>query len=178
MLILLSHTSIPRLAGWDAAMGLDEALSLSVTKFYGTTVWRHIHDRCIRHELSAKDARGLYTALFRYRLQTVLGYQKTLTIEMRNEHGTPVYVLVFATDHEAGVRIMSSVFEQAREQSAEYRAEITDRRKREQMDRKGVVPLLDMTDPALHPQPKYFESIQIEDEPNIPDWLMAAMDET
>ena len=176
MLILLSHTSIPRLAGWDSAMGLDEALSLSTTKFYGTSVWRQILDRRVRHGLSANDARTLYTDLFRYRLQYVLGYRQTLTIEMGNERGSPVYVLVFATDHEAGVRIMSSVFEQAREQSAEYRAEIADRRKRQQLDDRGEVPLLDMTDPALQPQPIYFESTQIDDEPVLPDWLMSALD--
>ncbi|WP_419926208.1 three-Cys-motif partner protein TcmP [Candidatus Poriferisocius sp.] len=177
MLILLSHTSIPRLAGWDSAMGLDETLSLSTTTFYGTSVWRQIFNRRIQYGLSANDARGLYTDLFRHRLQYVLGYRQTLSIEMRNERGSPVYVLVFATDHDAGVRIMSSVFEQAREQSAEYRAEIADRRKRQQLDERGEIPLLDMTDPALQPQPIYFESTQTDDEPVLPDWLMSALDQ-
>lgn len=176
MLILLSHTSIPRLAGWDSAMGLDEALSLSTTTFYGTSAWKQIFERRIRHGLSAIEARSLYTDLFRHRLQYVLGYRRTLTIEMGNERGSPVYVLVFATDHDAGVRIMSSVFEQAREQSAEYRAEIADRRRRQQLHDRGEVPLLDMTDPALQPRPLYFESTQIEDNPVLPDWLMSSPD--
>ena len=118
MLILLSHTTIPRLAGWDSSMGLDEELSSAVTAFDGTQDWRHIHSRRTRDGLGADDARTLYTELFRYRIQQVLGYRRTLTIEMGNERGAPVYVLVFCTDHDAGVRIMSSVFAEAREQSA------------------------------------------------------------
>ncbi|MCY3577889.1 MAG: three-Cys-motif partner protein TcmP [bacterium] len=177
MLILLSHTSIPRLAGWDSAMGLDEALSASTTTFYGTSVWRHILDRRIRYGLSANDARALYTDLFRHRLQHVLGYRRTLTIEMGNERGSPVYVLVFATDHEAGVRIMSSVFEEAREQSAEYRAEVADRRRRQEHRERGEVPLFDMEDPTLQPQPLYFESTQIQEDPVLPDWLMSSLDQ-
>ena len=80
MLILLSHTTIPRLAGWDSSMGLDEELSSTVTALYGTQGWRHIHNRRMSDGLGASDARTLYTELFRYRIQQVLGYRRTLTM--------------------------------------------------------------------------------------------------
>ena len=222
MLILLSHTTIPRLAGWDSSMGLDEELSSAVTAFYGTQDWRHIHSRRTRdglgaddartlytelfrwdssmgldEELSsavtafygtqdwrhihsrrtrdglgADDARTLYTELFRYRIQQVLGYRRTLTIEMGNERGAPVYVLVFCTDHDAGVRIMSSVFAEAREQSAVSRALVTENRKREAREKAGTPSLFDNVDEAATVPPLYFESTQTDEFPTLPTWLL------
>lgn len=171
LLVLLSHTTIPRLAGWDSAQGLDEALAASVTDFFGTPVWRRIHERRTSG-LSAAEARHLYTTLFRYRLQEVLGYETTLTIEMGNERGAPVYVLVFATDHPAGTRIMSSVLEEARKQSAEYRSEVAQRRSREERDRAGTPNLFDAMGQSPAEPPLYFETTQVDGSPTLPNWLL------
>lgn len=172
MLILLSHTTIPRLAGWDSSMGLDEELSSSVTAFYGTQDWRHIHNRRMSDGLGASDARTLYTELFRYRIQQVLGYRRTLTIEMGNERGAPVYVLVYCTDHDAGVKIMSSVFAEAREQSAQSRAIVTENREREARAKAGTPSLFDNADEATTVPPLYFESTQTDEVPALPTWLI------
>ena len=171
LLVLLSHTTIPRLAGWDSAQGLDEALASSVTDFFGTPAWRRIHERRTSG-LSAAEARHLYTTLFRYRLQETLGYETTLTIEMGNERGAPVYVLVFATDHPAGTRIMSSVLEEARKQSAEYRSEVAQRRSREEREKAGTPNLFDAMGQSPAEPPWYFETTQGEESPTLPDWLM------
>ena len=171
LLVLLSHTTIPRLAGWDSARGPDEALASSVTDFFGTPVWRRIHERRTRG-LPAAEARHLYTELFRYRLQETLGYETTLTIEMGNERGAPVYVLVFATDHPAGTRIMSSVLEEAREQSAEYRSEVAQRRSREERERAGRLNLFDVAGESPAEPPRYFETTQADESPTLPGWLM------
>ena len=171
LLVLLSHTTIPRLAGWDSAQGLDEALASSVTDFFGTPAWRRIHERRTSG-LSAAEARHLYTTLFRYRLQETLGYETTLTIEMGNERGAPVYVLVFATDHPAGTRIMSSVLEEAREQSAEYRSEVAQRRSREERERAGTPNLFDATGESPAEPPLYFETTQGDEFPTLPSWLL------
>ena len=172
MLILLSHTTIPRLAGWDSSMGLDEELSSAVTALYGTQDWRHIHNRRTHHGLRAGDARTLYTELFRYRIQQMLGYRRTLTIEMGNERGAPVYVLVFCTDHSAGVKIMSSVFAEAREQSAVSRALVTENREREAREKAGTPSLFDNVDEAATVPPLYFESTQADEFPTLPTWLL------
>ena len=171
LLVLLSHTTIPRLAGWDSAQGLDEELASSVTDFFGTPVWRRIHQRRT-NSLSAAEARHLYTTLFRYRLQETLGYEATLTIEMGNERGAPVYVLVFATDHPAGTRIMSSVLEEAREQSADYRSEVAQRRHREERERAGTPNLFDAMGQSPAEPPQYFETTQGDESLTLPDWLM------
>ena len=171
LLVLLSHTTIPRLAGWDSAQGLDEALASSVTAFFGTPAWRRIHARR-NNDLSAAEARHLYTTLFRYRLQETLGYETTLTIEMGNERGAPVYVLVFATDHPAGTRIMSSVLEEAREQSADYRSEVAQRRSRQERERAGTHNLFDAMGESPAEPPLYFETTQGDESPTLPGWLM------
>lgn len=174
MLVLLSHTTIPRLAGWDAARGLDEALASSVSAFFGTPAWRQIHERR-NSGLKAAEARHLYTTLLRYRIQETLGYKATLAIEMGNERGAPVYVLVFATDHPAGTRIMSSVLEEAREQSAEYRAEVAQRRGQEKRERTGTPNLFDAMGEHPSEPPKYFETTEGTEDPVLPDWLADAL---
>lgn len=171
LLVLLSHTTIPRLAGWDSAQGLDEALASSVTDFFGTPAWRRIHERRTSG-LSAAEARHLYTTLFRYRLQEALGYKATLTIEMGNERGAPVYMLVFATDHPAGTRIMSSVLEEAREQSADYRAEVAQKRNRQERERAGTLNLFDVMGQGPAEPPQYFETTQGDESPTLPSWLL------
>ncbi|WP_323670972.1 three-Cys-motif partner protein TcmP [Candidatus Poriferisodalis multihospitum] len=172
MLILLPHTSIPRLAGWDNAMGVDDTLSVKITSLLGSDSWRAIDDRRQSNDLAASEARHLYLSLFRFKLERELGYRKTLTIEMGNERGNPVYVLVFATDHSAGDRIMSSVFRQAREQSAEYRAELRERRQRERDERAGLQSLFGADELAEEAAPVYMETTELSGSAELPDWLL------
>ncbi|MCY3584839.1 MAG: three-Cys-motif partner protein TcmP [Acidimicrobiaceae bacterium] len=172
MLILLPHTSIPRLAGWDNAMGVDDRLSAKITSLFGADSWRAIDDRRQSNDLTASEARHLYLSLFRFKLERELGYRKTLTIEMGNEQGIPVYVLVFATDHPAGDRIMSSVFRQAREQSAEYRAELRERRQRERDERAGLQSLFGADELSEEAAPVYMETTELSGSAELPDWLL------
>ena len=175
ILILLSHSTIPRLAGWDSAQGLDEALASKVTAFLGTQAWHRIYEKR-SNGLSAAYARRLYTTLFRYRLQKTLGYSTTLTIEMSNERGAPLYALVFATDHGAGTRIMSAVFKKAREQSTEYRSEVAQRRRREERERAGTPNLFDAMGESLAEPPRYYETTQTDESLILPDWLADELD--
>ncbi|MCE2530183.1 MAG: three-Cys-motif partner protein TcmP, partial [Acidimicrobiia bacterium] len=171
MLILLPHTTIQRLAGWDSAMGYTEEISRSVTEFFGTSRWRRIFERRAADSLTAAEARLLYVQLFRFRLEHHLGYNKTLTIEMGNEQGAPVYTMVFATDHDAGVRIMSSVNKKALRQSAEYRADVIARRKRQRRAESGRPTLFDMHPGVLVEEPRSFETTQDDESPSLPNWL-------
>ena len=91
---------------------------------------------------------------------------------MGNERGAPVYVLVFATDHPAGTRIMSSVLEEARKQSAEFRSEVAQRRSREERERAGTLNLFDVMGESPAEPPLYFETTQGDESPTLPRWLM------
>ena len=175
MWILLSHTTIARLAGFDASKGLTEDSSASATSLFGTSGWRLIYDRRINGALTPLEARDLYVDLFRYRLERTLGYRRTLTIEMGNVNGAPIYTMVFASDSDAGVRIMSHVYEQALQQSAEYRAEVMSRRDRQRREQKGALSLFDVIGESVAEEPRYFESIRDDESPTLPGWLEAAL---
>lgn len=172
MLMLLPHTSIPRLAGWDKARGVDDTLSAKITSLFGSESWRAIDERRQSNDLTASEAKRLYLSLFRFKLERELGYQKTLTIEMGNERGNPVYVLVFATDHEAGVRIMSSVLENARKQAASLRAEVGDQRRRQARESEGQHELFEAEDLRSSLSPRSYETTQLDDVVVLPDWLL------
>lgn len=109
--------------------------------------------------------------LFRYRLEKTLGYRRTLKIEVGNANGAPVYTMVFARDSDAGVRIMSHMYGQALEQSAEYRAKLISRRDRQQREQAGTPNLFDNAGVSLPEKPRYFESIRDDKSPTLPIWL-------
>lgn len=171
MWILLSYTAIARLAGLDGSLGLDQHYSAAATSLFGTHEWYSIYDRRTEGKLTAGVARDLYVRLFRFQLENELAYQRTLTIEMGNRGGAPVYTMVFATDSPPGVRIMSSVYEKARAQAAEYRAEVAERVARQQRLDSGRPNLFDAAEGSLQESPIYYESIEDDKSPNLPKWL-------
>ena len=171
MWILLSHTNIARLAGFDASRGLDDSTSAVATDLFGTSAWRSIYDRRVSGYLTPSAARDLYVDLFRWRLENKLRYQKTLTIEMGNLRGAPVYTMVFASDHDDGIRIMSHVYKQALQQSAEYRAQVISRRERRDRERQGALSLFDVTGEGPPEDPLFFEKIRDDASPVLPGWL-------
>lgn len=104
-------------------MGLVRTLSLErplspaddqrATRLYGTDVWREIH-RLRRHgEISGIEAKDEYVNLVRWRLERILGYQSTHSLELKNRRGSTVYHMIFATDHPAGERIMGHLYGRA-----------------------------------------------------------------
>jgi hypothetical protein len=65
----------------------------------------------------------------RWRLESVLGYRWTHTFEVRNERGGPIYHMIFATDNEAGHRIMAHLYNRAASEFPKMRSEVIDRRR-------------------------------------------------
>jgi three-Cys-motif partner protein len=84
-----------------------------ITDMYGTDDWKHIYAARLRDDISAGDAREEYVNLMRYRLEVVLGYRWTHPFEVLNEGGRPIYHMIFATDHEAGTKIMTAIYNKA-----------------------------------------------------------------
>jgi hypothetical protein len=60
--------------------------------------------------LSAREAKEEYVNLMRWRLSEGLGYQRTHALELKNTRGGTVYHMVFATDNDAGDKIMADVY--------------------------------------------------------------------
>lgn len=82
-------------------------------RMYGTDQWRAIYEARVSGHLEPADAREEYVNLMRWRLQEVLGYRWAHPLEIFNERGGSIYHMIFATDHEVGNRIMTSMYNRA-----------------------------------------------------------------
>jgi three-Cys-motif partner protein len=82
-----------------------------VSRIYGHDRWRQIFERRATGDITAEQARSEYVRLYGEGL-TGLGYRVVLDRQIRKSNGSPMYFLIFATDNEAGERIMDHVFDQ------------------------------------------------------------------
>jgi hypothetical protein len=94
-------------------------------------------------DVTPAEAREEYVNLMRWRLQEVRGYKWTHPLEILNERGHSIYHMIFATDHEAGNRIMTSLYDAAATEVPAMRAEPRRRRCRLAERDAGVFPLFD-----------------------------------
>jgi three-Cys-motif partner protein len=84
-----------------------------VTRIFGHEDWREIHERRQSNALSPDQARGEYVHMYAEGLRR-LGYKIVLDRQITKASHQPMYFLVFATDHDAGERIMDYCFDQVR----------------------------------------------------------------
>jgi three-Cys-motif partner protein len=112
LFMLFSSPAIMRLAGSSpgkAALNADEKLAA----LFGCWDWQPIVDARRASLIGGAQAREAFVNLMRWRIVEALGYQRTHVLEFKNATGTPLYHMVFATDHEAGDRIMASLYAKA-----------------------------------------------------------------
>ena len=107
-----------------------------ISQMYGTMEWRHIYLARLKNKLEPSQAREEYLNLMRWRLENNLGYRWTHPIEVHNERGHIIYYMIFATDNDAGDRIMRSVYAQAAAEFPRMREEA--RRTRRQLDNNSM----------------------------------------
>jgi three-Cys-motif partner protein len=84
-----------------------------VTRIFGSTTWREIEERRRAGDIDAEQARTKYVALYASQLEA-LGYETVLDRQITKPNGAPMYFLLFATDHDAGEKIMDHCFDQVR----------------------------------------------------------------
>jgi three-Cys-motif partner protein len=94
-------------------MRLTQDHPAMVTRIFGHDGWREIYSRRESGELSPDQARGEYVRLYAKGLRD-LGYRTVLDRQITKANGQPMYFLIFATDHEAGEKIMDHCFDQSR----------------------------------------------------------------
>ena len=124
--VLCFSSTIPRILGGegDTSVGAEQ-----VTAFYGTDEWQAIKDARDQGALDAAQAREEYVNLYRWRLESVLGYRITHSFEVKNTGGLPLYHLILATDNETGSRIMRSIYDRAASEHEAMRREAAERRR-------------------------------------------------
>lgn len=121
--ILFYVSDIPRVLGQNPA----NAALLHET--FGGDLWSPIARAREEGTLTPEVARREYTNLLRWRIEKDLGYRYTHSFEVRNTSGAQLYDLVFATDNDAGNRIMGDVYATAAQRFEQMRAEAYERRR-------------------------------------------------
>ncbi len=114
-----------------------------LTRMFGNEQWRSIYVARVKGEMSPSVAREEYVNLMRWRLEKDLGYGWTHTLEVFNEQGNSIYHMIFATDHEAETRIMTSIYRKASEEFPAMRIAARHHKERLREQESGVHPLFD-----------------------------------
>jgi len=84
-----------------------------VSRIFGNEEWKSIYESRLAEEITPDEARGSYVRLYGRGLRQ-LGYKVVLDRQITKSNGQPMYFLMFATDHDAGKRIMDHCFNQVR----------------------------------------------------------------
>ena len=137
--LLLAAGMFIRTLRRDGAVRDEDAVKLD--RMYGTDQWRAIYRARLTEAMEPGEAREEYVNLMRWRLQNVLGYRWTHPLEIFNEGGASIYHMLFATDHEAGNRIMTSLYNAAADEFPRMRQEARHRRSRLAEKDAGVLSL-------------------------------------
>lgn len=103
--------------------------SNKLTLMYGTPEWGDIYNDRVAGILDGASAADEYLNLMRWRLENILGYRRTHPLEVENEQGAHLYDMIFATDNEAGDRIMTNLYSHAGEDFPAMRKEAIARHK-------------------------------------------------
>jgi len=137
--LLLAAGMFIRMLRTDGVVRDQDAEKLD--RMYGTDQWRAIYEGRLTGALEPADAREEYVNLMRWRLQHVLGYKRTHPLEIFNERGHSIYHMIFATDHPAGNRIMTDLYNAAADEFPRMRQEARQRRARLAEQDAGVLSL-------------------------------------
>lgn len=144
--ILMPEPALERVLGLQGVQGQSSASRLSW--LFGSDDWVAIHQRRRRDILSPQQTRAEFVNLYRWRLQRVLGYQRTHPLQFGNVSNHPVYTMIFATDDVTGDRIMADVYDRATmSEIPTMRSQAFEARRLRREDEKGVARLFD-PDPA------------------------------
>lgn len=105
-----------------------------LSQLFGNDDWRPILTDRRAGVLDPEEARDELTNLMRWRLQASLGYRYTHAVRLTNVAGGPLYDMVFATDSDAGNKIMTDVYQKTAGRFPQMRREVRARLR----DRKEV----------------------------------------
>lgn len=136
-----------------------------IDRMYGTDQWELIYHARLAREISGGEARAEYINLMRWRLEHVLGYRETHPIDVPNEKGVPIYTMIFATDHPAGTRIMSSLYRKMAGEFPAMRVHAARIRQRRRNEEEGQFSLFGPDDTPGQP-----ETLPVGDYLHEPPW--------
>lgn len=129
LFLLLISPQIGRVVNDSLDADNLERAEHQITSLFGSGEWRPMLQGRRSGDLDAARTRDQLTNLMRWRLENALGYKFTHALRLTNAHGTPLYDMVFATDHPVGDEIMQSVYRTAAARFPGMREEARARRR-------------------------------------------------
>lgn len=140
--MLFAHSMLPRgLASEDHAA--VERFTGRIDAMYGSHDWFDAYADRRAGALSAGDLRAELSNLMRWRLEQVLGYGTTHSFEMRNTTGQAIYTMIFATDNDAGNKIMSHIYRRAAGRQPQMLAQARAKKEQEREEAAGIIGLFE-----------------------------------
>ena len=109
LFMLFAAPAIMRIAGLTPEKAVPDAEN-RLARLFGCWNWEPIVQARREGAIGGDQAREAFVNLMRWRLAHDLGYQRTHVLEFKNTHGVPIYHMVFASDHNAGDRIMANLY--------------------------------------------------------------------
>lgn len=125
---------------------IDEPMAETMNRMFGTDIWVEALTANREGLLTPGQFRGELTNLLRYRLEHDLGYEATLDFQVTNTGGSEIFNMIFATDHWAGEKIMTDLYNSARERQPALRMRAQLQRRQERDEDDGQLWLLDSAD--------------------------------
>jgi three-Cys-motif partner protein len=159
MWILFPSGGLLRTLMLDQDRPTSEADTARATQMFGTRDWQRTFEARRRSLLTGREAREGYVNLMRWQLHQDLGYKWVHPLRIQNVRGAVIYHMLFATDHDAGTRIMSSLYDRAIE-------ELPARQQSERDEKSGRPRLFD---PTPYGSPNRYEYIN----PVAPDEFLS-----
>jgi three-Cys-motif partner protein len=167
--LLCANGLLPR--GLKARMeDIDGLFGQRMHRMFGTDIWVDALTGMRDKLLTPAEFRSELTNLMRWRLEQDLGYRTTLDFQVTNTRGSEIFNMIFATDHLAGEKIMSSLYNSARRLQPELRLRAQLQRKQEQDEKDGTLGLFDAVElaAACPPPASRYEIRSVHEPPHEP----------
>ena len=153
---------------------IDSSVAEQMTGMFGTDIWLEALTARRQQKLDGPEFRRELTNLMRWRLEKHLGYKATLTFHVTNTGGSEIFDMIFATDHQAGKKIMTDLYAAARRRQSVLREKARLRRRQDREEEHGAQGLFDLVELAPQTTANTGFQIQSVDEPPHPPFRMRA----
>ena len=143
--MLMSPTMIARgVRGTNA-----EAFIERVTRLYGDDDWKRIQAALWRRDITAPEYRAEMVNLMQIKLEYELGYKYSHRIPMQMHNKVTIFDMVFASDHDAGDRIMRHLYNRAARLEPEMMRQAKSVKRQKESEARGEMGLVDASELAV-----------------------------
>lgn len=154
--VLFAHAQLPRGLGVRGAASAAQFMA-KTSALLGCDTWEAAYRGRQERRLTGAEFRDELANLMRWRLEQDLHYRHTMALELRNTNGTPIYTMIFASDHAVGRDIMIHQHTRAAAEFSRMQAEARAQQQDQRDLAKGMIGLFDTPVSAREPDRPMFD---------------------